>query len=121
MPLNNGNNFDYSTSIDLYLAGTSPEGDLMLSAQALTMIREWIWCDHLDGEDLSNPYIQALAKKFKVLGDNTIRQPVAHAAASTQARQLVFTPSAPPAPMDTEFTSTQPLPKRCKGKQSTVL
>ncbi|KAF9470318.1 hypothetical protein BDN70DRAFT_939817, partial [Pholiota conissans] len=133
--------FDYSRTVDLYLAGSSPEGDLVSSAQALSTIREWIRQGHLDGEDVSNPYIQSLAKEFKALqntlvetlepnrapaADNTVRQPIAHATASAQARPPVFTPPAPPAPqagptpMDAESTSAQPPPKRRKGKQPAV-
>ncbi|KAF9470546.1 hypothetical protein BDN70DRAFT_983496 [Pholiota conissans] len=143
----NDDDFDYSRSVNLYLAGNSLEGDLVLSAQALTTIREWIQNSHLDGEDLSNPYIQSLAKEFKALqhtlvkilephrapaADNTVRQPVAHATASAQVRPPVFTPPAPhvpaapsaqqagPAPMDAESTSAQLPLKRCKGKQPAV-
>ncbi|KAF9470505.1 hypothetical protein BDN70DRAFT_902051 [Pholiota conissans] len=144
MPLPDDDDFDYSRSVDLYLVGNSPEGDLVSSAQALMTIREWIRNSHLDGEDLSNPYIQSLAKEFKALqhmlietlephcapaADNTVRQPITHETASAQARPPVFTPPAPPvpaapkvlqagpAPMDAESTSAQlPLKRSTKPK-----
>ncbi|KAF9470506.1 hypothetical protein BDN70DRAFT_939650 [Pholiota conissans] len=50
MPPSDDVDFDYSRTIDLYLAGNSPEGDLVSFAQALSMIREWIRNGHLDGK-----------------------------------------------------------------------